>query len=71
MPRSNIIFPDLRAEMARHNITIGDIASVIQTARDTAGAKLAGKRPLHFNEAIAIVDAFFPGKDVRQLFKKN
>lgn len=71
MPSANIIFPDLRAEMARQNITIQDIANVIKTGRDTAGAKLSGKRPLHLGEAIAITDAFFPGKDVRQLFKKE
>nr|DAU79087.1 MAG TPA: Regulatory protein [Caudoviricetes sp.] len=71
MPTSNTIYPNLRAEMARRNITIREIAAVIQTGRDTAGAKLSGKRPLHFDEAIAIADAFFPHEDVRQLFKKD
>lgn len=71
MPSANIIFPDLRAEMARQNITIQDIANVIKTGRDTAGAKLSGKRPLHLDEAIAITDTFFPHEDVRQLFKKE
>lgn len=71
MPTSNTIYPNLRAEMARQNITIQDIANVIKTGRDTAGAKLSGKRPLHFDEAIAITDTFFPHEDVRQLFKKE
>ena len=38
MPAANIKYPNLRAEMARKNITIQDIAEVITTGRDTAGA---------------------------------
>ena len=71
MSSSKIIYPNLRAEMARKNVSVQDIAKAIQTGRDTAGAKLAGKRPLHFDEVIAIADSFFPGEDVRQLFKKE
>ena len=68
MPAANIKYPNLRAEMARKNITIQDIAEVITTGRDTAGAKLSGKRPLHLDEAIAIFDTFFPYADMRCLF---
>lgn len=45
MPAANIKYPNLRAEMARKNITIQDIAEVITTGRDTAGAKLSGTSP--------------------------
>lgn len=69
MPRDKIAYPNLRAEMARSNISIQDIANVIGTARDTAGAKLSRKRPINLNEAFEIADTFFPDKDVRYLFE--
>lgn len=68
MASANIKFPNLRAEMARRNISIQDIAKGIKTGRDTAGAKLSGKRPIHLDEAVKITDTFFPGEDVRYLF---
>lgn len=71
MPASKIIFPNLRAEMARKKITIQDIANVIKTSRETAGAKLSGKRTLSFEDAATIADTFFPGADILQLFKKE
>lgn len=71
MPASKIIYPNLRAEMARKNVSVQDISEVIETGRDTAGGKLSGKRPLLFDEAIAITDRFFSDKDIRYLFKKE
>lgn len=71
MSASNIIYPNLRAEMARKKISIQDISKAIQSGRDTAGAKLAGKRPLHYDEATAIAETFFPDIDIRYLFKKD
>ena len=71
MPTSQIIYPNLRAEMARRNISIQCIAKAIETGRDTAGAKLSGKRRLFFEEAIAIMDTFFPDEDIRHLFEKE
>lgn len=68
MASANIKFPNLRAEMARKNISIQDIAKVIKTGRDTAGFKLSGKSPLHLGEVFKITDTFFPGEDVRYLF---
>lgn len=58
MAAANIIFPNLRAEMARRNLSIQDVAKAIKTGRDTAGAKLSGKRPIHLDEAITITDTF-------------
>lgn len=69
MPRDKIAYPNLRAEMARSNISIQDIARAIGTARDTAGAKLSRKRPISLNEAFEIANTFFPDKDVHFLFQ--
>ena len=71
MAAANIIFPNLRAEMARRNLSIQDVAKAIKTGRETAGAKLSGQRPIHLDEAITITDTFFPNEDVRHLFEKD
>lgn len=71
MGSAKIIYPNLRAEMARQNILIQDISKAIKTGRDTASAKLSGKRPLYYDEAITITDTFFPNEDVRHLFEKD
>ena len=70
MMRSCIVFPNLRAEMARKRISIQDIAQELKKDRTTIGAKLSGKRPIHLEEAFAIIDAFFPELDVYYLFAK-
>lgn len=71
MPKAKIKYPNLRAEMARKNVTIQDIAKAIGTGRDTAGAKLSGKRPLHLDEALTIADALFPGENIKHLFAEE
>lgn len=70
MMRSCIVFPNLRAEMARKRISIQDIAQELKKDRTTIVAKLSGKRPIHLEEAFAIIDAFFPELDVYYLFAK-
>ena len=69
MGSAKIIYPNLRAEMARQNILIQDISKAIKTGRDTASAKLSGKRPLYYDETIT--NTFFPNEDVRHLFEKD
>lgn len=68
MAKSNNIFVNLRAEMARQNVTITAIAKAIGVSRDTAGKKLAQKAPIQLDEAFIIKDTFFPEKDVGYLF---
>lgn len=70
MIHSCIAFPNLRAEMARKGVSIQDIARELKKDRTTIGAKLSGKRPIHLEEAFAIIDAFFPELDVHYLFAK-
>jgi hypothetical protein len=68
MAKTNIAYSNLRAEMARQNITIAAVAKVIRVSRDTAGKKLARKAPIQLDEAFAIRNMFFPQKDVSYLF---
>lgn len=67
---NNIIFSDLRAEMARNNIRIKDMAKAIGVTRDTMGLKLSGKAPLRLDEAFKINRDFFPNKSLWELFKE-
>lgn len=68
--KANIKFSNLRAEMARNEITIKELADKIGVNRDTMSGKLSGKRPLYLNEAFAINRAFFPNEDIGYLFKE-
>ncbi|MGU8519829.1 XRE family transcriptional regulator [Clostridium perfringens] len=70
MRTSNIMFSNLRAEMARKQITIKKIAELLDINRDTAGRKLAGKAPLYLSEALLINKELFPNKNVTYLFKE-
>lgn len=69
MPRqNNIMYSNLRAEMARQRVTIQGIASVIGVGRDSASQKLSGKTPITLADAFKIKEAYFPDSDVRYLF---
>lgn len=69
MSRQNkIMFSNLRAEMARKQITIQEIASMIGVGRDAASQKLSGKTPITLAEAFKIEKGYFPESDVRYLF---
>lgn len=67
---SKIMFSNLRAEMARENITIQDIAKVLNRSRETVSSKLSGKSVLNLDEAFKINDTFFPKSDLRTLFSE-
>lgn len=66
--QNNIMFSNLRAEMARKPITIQGIASAIGICRDAASQKLSGKTPITLAEAFEIEKTYFPDSDIRYLF---
>lgn len=68
MKRNGVAFVNLRAEMARRNIGIKDIAEACNYNRDTLARKLAKKSPLNLDEAFEIQQTLFPGQDIRYLF---
>ncbi len=68
MARSGIAFENLRAEMARENISIKNIAEECGYNRDTLARKLSKKVPINLDEAFEIQQKFFPKHDVRYLF---
>ena len=70
MAKSKIAFCNLRAEMARTDVTIATIAKAIGVSRDTAGKKLAKRAPIQLDEAFTIQNKFFPEKDICYLFSE-
>ncbi len=69
MSKDQIAYPNLRAEMARKGVRIQDIARKMGVGRDTVGAKLSLKRKISLDEALIIADNFFPGQDLKYLFR--
>ena len=67
--RASIQYSGLRAEMARSQITIKDLAASIGIHRDTVSKWLACKRDLPLPKAAEIRDKFFPEKSLDELFK--
>ena len=70
MAVANVAFENLRAEMARNNIAIKDMAEAANITRDTMGNKLSRKTPINLNEAFNITIKCFPGCDIWELFKE-
>ena len=61
---------NLKAEMARNEITAKDIHKVIGKSEKTARAKIEGETPLSLPEAFAIRDQLFPGLSLEYLFER-
>ena len=65
---NKIAYRNLRAEMGRNNIGIGEMAKDLRCNRDTLSRKLSGKSPITLEEAFEIQQRFFPDEDVNYLF---
>jgi len=65
------MFPNLKAEMARHNVRTKDIATVAGIAETSANNKIAGRTPFTLEEAIKIRDNLFPGMEIDYLFSNG
>ena len=63
-----MMYPNLNAEMARHNVTPKDISEVLNVTLETARNKLYGRTKVSTQEAEVIRDAYFPGMTIDYLF---
>lgn len=61
---------NLRAEMARRNITSSDISRVVRKTDRSVRDKIKGKRDFTLTECTAIRDTFFPNLSLEYLFSK-
>lgn len=62
---------NLRAEMAREGITIGDIAEFLGVRHATISDKVNGKFRFYYDEALAIKNRFFPNCSLEYLFESE
>ena len=62
------MYRNLNAEMIRHSITSGDIASTIHKTERSARDKLAGRSDFTLSEILAIRKKHFPHMTLEYLF---
>lgn len=60
---------NLKAEMARENVSTCDVAKVIGKTEKTVKNKIDGITDFSFYETLRIRDAFFPKLDTEYLFE--
>ena len=65
------MYPNLNAELARHDIHKKEIAEIWNCRLATVYDKLNGKYKVTLDEALAVRDELFPEMDIEYLFKKN
>lgn len=69
MRTNGIAYSNLRAEMGRKGISIGEMAEAMSFNRDTLSRKLSRKSPITLEEAFSIQQRLFPELDVNYLFE--
>lgn len=65
------MFPNLKAEMVRNNITSLDLAKATRRTTRSINDKIAGRSEFTLNEALSIRNDIFPGMTVEYLFAKE
>lgn len=68
MATNNIVFVNLRAEMGRQQLTIEQMAKVMDMNRDTLSRKLRGVSPISIDEAFRLRNNFFDDMSLDYLF---
>lgn len=63
-------YSNLRAEMARNNVSIKDISELLKIHRNSVHKKLIGESSFTVDEALEIRDTFFKDMDIGYLFKR-
>ena len=62
---------NLKAEMARSNVSVWDVAMEVGKSYRTISDRIKGKLKFPIDEAIAVRDEFFPGMDLEYLFARD
>lgn len=62
---------NLRAEMARQGVTVGDVAEALGVRNATVSDKLNGRYRFYFDEAFKIKCRFFPDHSLEYLFMRD
>ena len=62
------MYPNLNAEMARHNFSVSDLCKVLGKCEKTIRSKVRGDTPITLCEARKIVMELFPEVTIDYLF---
>lgn len=65
------MYRNLRAEMARNNIAIRDVAKILDVRDATVRDKINGRFRFYYEEAALIKNRLFPDCSVEYLFDKD
>lgn len=65
------MFPNLKAEMARRNIKVTDLASSIGVTPKTVYNRLSGRTEFTLSEMLTIKRRYFPDLTLDYLFNKD
>ena len=68
---SDVLFPNLEAEMARSKITQAKLAEILGITPTTLSFKLNGKSTLSLKECVEIKKKAFPDKSLDYLFQTD
>ncbi len=63
-----VLLRNLKAEMARENIRVADIAEFLNCRKATVSDKINGHYKFSFDDALRIKRKFFPDLDIEYLF---
>ena len=64
-------YPNLRAEMARRGIKVGDVAKTLNLSYSATYNKISGRTDFTLAELLIIKRRFFPDKTLDYLFDDN
>lgn len=64
-------YRNLRAEMARNGVTIGEVAQMLNVRFATVSDKMHGRSRFYFDEASKIKTEFFPECSLEYLFEQK
>ncbi|WP_250277405.1 helix-turn-helix domain-containing protein [[Clostridium] colinum] len=67
---NNVAFQNLRAEMARNQVTIKEMSDYLGISRDTLANKLSMRRQINLDEALLLSRKFFPDSTLNYLFEE-
>ena len=65
------MYPNLRAEMARRNVTITMLSEALNKSVGTVSSKLKGKYPITIEEAKTIRSAIGADMTIDELFERT
>ena len=64
------VFQNLKAEMARNNVTVSDFARLLNKTERSVRDKINGKGDFTWSEITAIRSKFFPDLGIEYLFER-